>query len=45
MLELESVINDELTLSRYYKELELPTTYDLSAALPVTIEANSLILV
>lgn len=44
MLELDSVINDELVLSRYYKELELPTTYDVSSALPITIEANSLIL-
>ncbi|MBQ2813457.1 MAG: PEP-CTERM sorting domain-containing protein [Akkermansia sp.] len=44
MLELDSVINDELVLSRYYKELELPTTYDVNSALPITIEANSLIL-
>ena len=43
VLELEGIINDELVLADYLVELELPTTYALTAQENITIEAHDLI--
>lgn len=43
VLELEGIINDKLVLADYLVELELPTTYALTAQENITIEAHDLI--
>ena len=44
VLELEGIINDKLVLADYLVELELPTTYALTAQENITIEAHDLII-